>query len=149
ETAKAVKNGIWSGHWIDIHMAVPQLQAIGIHIDLAELRELAGDDEVWDQEFCCQFLTASEMWLSPEMIANARSPLASMEWDPDRPYDSYLYIGADIGRRRDRTAIWIDQRIDEVAICRGVILLEKTPFETQYEVLCDLLKPASAFCPTP
>jgi hypothetical protein len=34
--------------------------------------------------------------------------------------DGALYFGADIGRRRDRTAIWIDQFTNNVAMCRGV-----------------------------
>ena len=80
------------------------------------------------------------MWLSLERIAAARSPLATMDWDPHRPYETDLFIGADIGRRRDRTAIWIDQRIESMAICRGLILLEKTPFEQQLEILAELFK---------
>jgi phage FluMu gp28-like protein len=135
------RHGIWSAHWVDIVMAAPQLRAIGLPINLEEQRQLAGDDDAWQQEFCCQFLAPMERWLSLEMIADARSPLANFEWDPDRVYDGDLYIGADIGRRRDRTAIWIDQRVaNNVSICRGVVLLDQTPFERQFEVFCDLLK---------
>jgi phage FluMu gp28-like protein len=134
------RKGIWSGHWIDIHTAVPQLQEINVPIDLEELQELAGDDETWQQEFCCQFANATEMWLSLEMIANARSSMATSDWDPHRHYESSLYIGGDIGRRRDRTAIWIDQRVDDVALCRGVILLDKTSFERQFEIFSELLR---------
>jgi phage FluMu gp28-like protein len=135
-----IKTGIWSAHWVDIFMAAPQLAEIGVPIDLNELRELAGDDEAWQQEFCCSFLSATEMWLTWELIAGARSPSASMDWDPDGNFESSLYIGGDIGRRRDRTAIWIDQRVGEVAICRGVILLDRTPFEQQFEIFSSLLR---------
>jgi phage FluMu gp28-like protein len=135
------KHGIWSAHWVDLFMAVPQLAEIGQAINSDELRALANDDEIFQQEFCCQFLSAAEMWLSLEMIAAARSPLATADWDPHRPYETDLFIGADIGRRRDRTAIWIDQRVgNKVSICRGVLLLDRMPFEDQHNIFCDLLK---------
>ena len=75
------------------------------------------------------------------MIVAARSPLATAEWDPLRTHETDLFIGADIGRRRDRTAIWIDQRVDHnVSICRGVLLLDRMPFEDQHDIFGDLLK---------
>ena len=134
------RKGIWSTHWVDIYTAVHQLAAIGQPVNIEQQRELTNDDDVWQQEFCCQFMSAAEMWLSLEMIAAARSPLANAEWDPHREYPTNLFVGADIGRRRDRTAIWIDQRVDNnVAICRGVMLLDRMPFEQQYETFCNLL----------
>lgn len=126
--------GIWSVHWLDIFTAIPQLKEIGVDIDLADLREAAGDEEAFQQEFCCVFLSSSEMWIPLEMIAAARSALATTEWDPGRPVEGWLYAGMDIGRRKDRTVIWVDEVIGDVAFARGVIRLEKTPFEQQYQI---------------
>ncbi len=133
------QNGIWSCHWVDIYSAAPQLAEIGVPIDIDELRELAGDDEAFQQEFCCQFLSASEMWISLDLIAAARSRLATAEWNPYRPVEGDLYAGMDIGRRKDRTVIWVDEVVADVAIARGVIRLEKTPFEEQYQILKTVL----------
>ncbi len=162
-SASSAVNTLWSPHWIDIHTAAPQLARIGVPVNLEELRELAGDEETWNQEFCCQFLSAAEMWLPLDLIAAARSPEASLDWNhnftaeaaeerredqktkafsPLRPSASSavnLYLGADIGRKHDRTQIWIDERIADIAICRGVITLDRTSFERQYEVFCSLL----------
>jgi phage FluMu gp28-like protein len=82
----------------------------------------------------------------------ARSSQATLDWQPSSSAssassaDSFgpLYLGADIGRKRDRTAIWIDERVADVAICRGIITLDRTPFEQQYKVFCDLLSAKSA-----
>ncbi len=151
-SALPLPQSIWSAHWVDIHTAAPQLANIGVPIDLEELRELAGDDETWQQEFCCQFLSAAEMWISLELIAAARSPMATRDWNPElgiresgpnsefRTPNPDLYFGADIGRKRDRTAIWIDEVVSSVAICRGIILLDRMPFEQQYEVFSNLLR---------
>ena len=78
-----MKSSIWSAHWVDIHTASPQLRRLGVPLDLDELRKLAGDEETWNQEFCCQFLSAAEMWIPLELIAAARSPQANLEWDPE------------------------------------------------------------------
>ena len=153
------KTSLWSAHWVDIHTAAPQLADIGVPIDLAELRQLAGNEEAWNQEFCCQFLSAAEMWIPLELIAAARSPQANLEWDPEKvtgyreqvtagmntasynlsPVTCNLFVGADIGRKHDRTQIWIDERIADVAICRGLITLDRTPFEQQFQVLCEVI----------
>ena len=133
------QSGIWSCHWVDIYKATPQLGAIGVPIDIEELRQLAGDDEAFQQEFCCQFLSSSEMWISLELIAAARSAMATAEWNPHLPVEGDLYAGMDIGRRKDRTVIWVDKVISDVAVACGVIRLEKTPFESQYQVLKTVL----------
>ena len=153
----AREKGIWSRHWVDINLAAPQLQAIGVPLNLDELKKLAGDDDAYQQEYCCQFLSAAEMWISLELIASARSPQATLDWNPAgasrpdplptggralpsaEPYTGWLYVGADIGRKRDRTAIWIDERIADVAICRGMISLDRMSFELQYETFCEVL----------
>ncbi len=137
--------GIWSAHWVDIHTAAPQLRQIGVPIDLDELRELAGDDEAWQQEYGCQFLSAAEMWIPLELIAAARSPQARLDWDPEAgetpalPGQGWLYVGFDIGRKRDRTVIWIDERVGEIAIARGVITLDRATFEQQFQVLTEII----------
>ncbi len=80
------------------------------------------------------------MWIPLDLIAAARSGLATADWDPDRTYEGWLYVGMDIGRRKDRTVIWIDEVIGDVAFARGVIRLERTPFEQQYTVLEGVLQ---------
>lgn len=129
------QQGIWSAHWVDIHTAAPQLAAIGVPVDLAELRKLAGDEETWQQEYCCSFLSAAELWLSLELIAAARSPQAHLEWNPEREYEGWLYVGVDQGRKKDLTAIWIDEVVAGVAVCQGLITLRNVSFEQQWGVL--------------
>lgn len=130
-----MKAGIWSCHFVDIHRAIPQLEAIGVPIDIDELREIAGDEETFEQEFGCAFLSSSEMWIPLELIAAARSGLAQLDWDAERPVEGTLYAGFDVGRRRDRSVLWIDERIGDVAFTRGVITMDKTPFDQQEQIL--------------
>jgi hypothetical protein len=40
---------------VDIHMAGAELEAISVSINIEEHRELANDDEVWQQEVCAGY----------------------------------------------------------------------------------------------
>lgn len=132
----------WSIHWLDIFTAAPQLDAIGVPIDIDEIREMAGDEETFQQEYCCQFLEESEQWIDFELIAAARSQLAFRDWDPERKVSGDLYVGFDVGRRRDLSVIWVREVIPQIglALPRGVIQMHKTPFAVQRETLYDVLR---------
>lgn len=127
------QQGIWSCHWVDIHIAAPQLAAIGVPIDLVEVRELSGE-EAWEQEYCCVFLSASEQWIPLDLIAAARSPLATKDWDFNRPVEGWLYLGADIGQT-DLFAVYINEKIGDVSFERGLITLRRAEFETMENVI--------------
>jgi len=51
-----------------------------------------------------------------------------------------LYLGMDIGRRRDLSVIWLDAMTDGVMESQAVIELRKTPFYIQEKVLWALLE---------
>ncbi|MBI1353262.1 MAG: hypothetical protein GC160_02870 [Acidobacteria bacterium] len=127
--------GIWSWHRVTLEQAIPEMAAVGQHVDMDTMRELADDEETFQQEFCCAFLTSSEMWIGPELIAAARSAWATKEWNPERSVEGDLYVGMDIGRKKDRTVIWIDERFSTgLSITRGVVELHKMPFYQQLAV---------------
>jgi len=51
-----------------------------------------------------------------------------------------LYLGLDIGRKRDLSVIWLDEFKNNIAWTRAVISLAKTPFFIQKRILFALLK---------
>ncbi len=51
-----------------------------------------------------------------------------------------LYLGMDIGRRRDLSVIWIDDKIGSTLVTRAVIPMARTPFYVQQKVLWTLLE---------
>jgi phage FluMu gp28-like protein len=68
----------WSAHRCDIYEAVQQ----GLKIDLALLRAGCEDESAWQQEFCCQFVSTSENFFSPELLAACLSAEASADTPP-------------------------------------------------------------------
>lgn len=55
-------------------------------------------------------------------------------------FDGDLYVGLDIGRKRDLSVIWLDEFKNGIAWTRAVISLAKTPFFIQKRILFALLK---------
>ncbi|PYV17333.1 MAG: hypothetical protein DMG21_08630 [Acidobacteria bacterium] len=121
----------WSGHWCDVYLAAEE----GAPIDIQATR--AGcDEETWYQEYCCQFVSQASEWISPELFQSCISSEASTELrvggqkSKDRggdfqpsAFDSQLYAGWDIARKRDLSVIWISELVGDVTWTRGVIEL--------------------------
>ncbi len=134
----------WSSHRTDILQAV----AAGLPIDLAELREGTSDDLTWQQEYLLEFLEESTAYLSYELLATCEHPQASVDAlvaDLDLNLGE-LFLGVDIGRRRDLTVLWLLQKVGDVSWTRRVAELVKTPFSAQREVLYGLLPHVRRAC---
>lgn len=123
--------GIWSAHWVDVHLAVAE----GCPINIEEMRELIKDNDTFAQEFLCVFLQARGAWLPVELIAAAEHDGATMELPLNFAPVGPLFAGIDVGRVRDATLFWLDEKIGDVAWTRMVLRLPGTPFPKQHEIL--------------
>ncbi len=154
---------VWSSHWVDLALA----RTLGFVVDVESLRAAIGDEESWQQEYCCRFLSQSAHYLPPELVVAAEHPAATTappfsvtgvqcpatsETPPDSrsgrwsPVAGHLYLGVDIGRHRDLTVLWFLEIENPEApadvrtfITRGVMTLERTPFTEQRSTLDALL----------
>ncbi len=129
--APVVERGNWSWHWIDVHRAVAE----GCPISVDDMRELIKDDDTFAQEFLCAFLKAVGAWLDRELIARNESDEATIDWPAGYEPSGPLYAGIDVARERDKTVLWIDERLAEVSIARLVLRLHATPFPEQQRLL--------------
>lgn len=127
----------WSAYKTPIETAVEE----GLHVDLERLR--AGvDDETWQQEFCCSFVTGASEWISPELFEQCVSSEASTELGsrfqvPGAGAETWrlkpgtFFAGWDIARNRDLSVIWISELAGDVTWTRGVIEMRNTPTPDQ------------------
>lgn len=81
----------WSKHFCDIHMA----KNAGLNIDIEGLRNLVDDELIFSQEYECKFT-------SNNASAFDISKIKINQFDCDR---QNLWIGMDIGRTNDKSAI--------------------------------------------
>ncbi len=120
-----VRRGPWSWHWVDVHMAIAE----GCPINLEEMRELyRGDEETFQQEFLCRFLQATGAWLPLELIAAAEDNGATLDLPEAFRAQGRTAAGIDVGRSGDRTSMWLDEYIGDVAWTRMILRLHNVPF---------------------
>ena len=101
-----------------------------------EQRDCA-NEEAWLEEYCCKPSDEAHSFFTYDLIAgieeeNVLCPLNKTKYD--------LFVGVDIGRRKDLTVIWVWERVARNFFARLVEPLEKTPFRVQREVLWEILK---------
>lgn len=136
-----VQRGVWSGHWVDIYTAVRQ----GLDIDIDELHDTVGDEDIWQEEFCCVPQDGAMDFIPLEMVMSCESPAASTEWSREaRPG---LYWGFDVARKRDLSVIWIVELLEDGSkLTRGVITMLRKPFREQEAICREVAKVAERGC---
>lgn len=138
------EQSVWSRHRTDIHQAVSD----GLPIDPEELREGLNDPLAWQQEYLLEFLEEATAYLSYELLATCEDAAATTDLllEEIDPKAGDLYLGFDVGRRRDLSVLWLLQRVGDVNWTRRVIELERTSFAAQREVLYGLLPHVRRAC---
>lgn len=137
----------------------------GKPIEPEDLRLALNDDDAWTEEFECvpsdevsAFLThdiisavedvrieKSPLWVE-KLVAASEANYTEYKRTKIRPplpldvlknveFLGTLYAGMDIGRKKDLSVIWLDQKIDSVLRTAAVIDLKRQPFFVQEQVL--------------
>lgn len=118
-------NDSYSKHKETIEDAVRE----GLKVDIAQMRAAVDDDDIWAQEFMCEFIDNTSVLLPYEMIGKCESnEIADDEKSP-------LYIGMDVGRSHDLSAIVTAVKLGDVLAVKSVDVLNKMPFADQLDVL--------------
>jgi phage FluMu gp28-like protein len=120
-----VKTGDWSGHWLDVTMAI----ADGCPIKMSRLEETyRGDRDTMLQEFYCVFLQALDAWIAKELIAAAKDDSATTQLPAHFEPEGFLSLGVDFGRSGDRSCAWLDDHVGDISWARHVEWKFNMPF---------------------
>jgi phage FluMu gp28-like protein len=131
-------------------VSLPQAVRQGLDIDMEALRTAMADEELFRQEFLCEFLDESQAFLPHRVIAACEDP--EVDKQPDWPAlqqgQADLYAGIDVARKRDLTVIWLWRMqeppagLDAAARrnnwslrCAGTIEMSDILFREQQEVI--------------
>ena len=123
----------WSRHVVDINRAV----AGGLPVDPDELRAGLADDELWRQEFLCEWLDEASAWLTYEMIDSCEHPDAGK---PELYAGGPAYIGNDIARSKHLWVASALELIGDVAWAREISILRNEKFAVQDERLDEMVE---------
>ena len=146
-----VSSSLWSGHRVDIFDAVRQGLPANIHL----LRSGCDDEETWLQEYCCQFLSDAANYIPIELILTCVHEDATTDWglgsgdwelgkgkpQPPGPSPQHpeLYLGVDIGRKRDLTIAWLFEKVGDVLWSRVLLTLKDMSFDAQEKLIFSLI----------
>jgi phage FluMu gp28-like protein len=144
----------WSYHFVDIYTAVAQglveliNESKGTNFTregfIANARAGCESEDHWLQEFCCKPSSETTAWLPYDLIyscedAKCPAPGAPL-WDVAE--DTARYAGIDVGRKKDRTAVWIVGTLGDVAWTRRIIVLDNLPIPQQADIIEGALREA-------
>jgi phage FluMu gp28-like protein len=124
-------NAMFSHHVLDIYQAVEQ----GCPHDIAMLKSAIDDPDLWAQEYEVQFLDEATAFITYDMINECESDQATIT--PPNPTlakggtDGGVFLGMDIGRRRDLTIIWVLEMLGDVLWTREVVTMLRSSFSEQ------------------
>jgi len=125
------------------HSTVTLADAVtaGLEIDPEQIRRSMHDDELYRQEFGCEFLDESSAFLTHAQIAEVEDPSLDKVFDIAALASCRgpLYVGMDIGRYRDLTVLWVVEASGKLLVTRGVRESRGEPFRKQREALHGLL----------
>ncbi|MCH8029067.1 MAG: hypothetical protein IH874_03950 [Candidatus Dadabacteria bacterium] len=137
----------WSRHRTDIHDAVGEglLDKIRRRRTTAgerrewleELRADCVDESTWQQEYCCQPVDESVVFISYELIRSVEMP--SLYKSIEGLHKKDLFLGMDVGRKKDLSVIWLIERQGERCCTRAVRVMERMPFAEQRAILYEYL----------
>ncbi len=129
---------LWSGHRVDIFDAVRG----GLRADIDLLRAGCDDEETWLQEYGCQFLSDAANYIPIELILTCVNEEATAELDAEdlgALQGKELYLGVDIGRKRDLTIAWLFEKLGGVLWSRALLVMKAVTFDEQEKAIFSLL----------
>lgn len=125
---------------------------------LEELHASCPDEDTWREEYLCQPGSERTALLSYDAIGACETQentrMEDGEWRMAETHasaspssilhppssSSSLYAGFDVGRKRDRSVLWVLERVGDVFHTRSVRVMENVPFSQQEDVLHLLLR---------
>ena len=154
DSGRRTPNSLWSGHRVDIYDAV----RAGLPADIQLLRSGCDDEETWLQEYGCQFLSDAQNYIPIELISSCVHEEATTEWTGYGARDKGqgespnheardLYLGVDIGRKRDLTIAWLFEKVGGILWSRRLLVMKGMSFDVQENEICRLIDGGAAPCP--
>ncbi|MEZ0338122.1 MAG: terminase family protein [Aquificaceae bacterium] len=125
----AQEDPAWFSYRLTIYDAVQN----GLAIDPEELRRGIKNELAWKSEYLCEFIDDEDVLLPYEVIQSCEEE--NIEVDDLRLLRGDVFVGVDIGRRRDLTVISILEKLGSVFYLRRLEILRNVSFSEQFKVI--------------
>lgn len=113
----------------------------GLNVDAEAMRRALDDEQIWRQEFCCEFLDEVSSFMPYALIRACQNARLSIEPDGRTLDDRHasVFVGVDVGRVRDATAVWLWRAAGEGFETAGIIVRRGAPFDEQERLIAEIL----------
>lgn len=131
-------------------VTLPEAVRQGLKVDVEEVRRSMGDEELFRQEFLCEFLDEATAYLTYAQIAACEDgAIEKYQSAADLDPREELFMGVDVGRRRDLTVIWVLAGVRQSPrprgrglggyVTRSVVEMANAPFREQSARIAEYL----------
>lgn len=118
--------------WFRMHLNIYEAAEKGLKVNIEELKRGIKSERAWRTEYLCEFLDEEEVLLPYELITACEE---DTRVDDLRALSGELYVGVDIGRRHDLTAVAVCEKLGSVLYLRKLEVLRGVPFSEQAKVI--------------
>lgn len=131
-------------------VTLPEAVRQGLKVDVEEVRRSMGDEELFRQEFLCEFLDEATAYLTYAQIAACEDgAIENCQSAADLDPHEELFMGVDVGRKRDLTVIWVLAGVRQGPrprgrgldgyLTRAVVEMANAPFREQFARIAEYL----------
>lgn len=103
----------------------------GLKVDVEEIKRTCIDSDVYRQEYMCEFLDSNTALFSYDLLNSCKYEIC-----PEGDY----FLGIDIGRHSDRTAIAILMKSGNKKFIKEVQTLQNTEFDEQFRKISNIIE---------
>ena len=130
-SATGGKHNIWSRHVVDIYRAIKE----GLPRNIEQMRNGAGDENLWQQEYELSWRDEKYAWLSYDLIMSCEQEDCLQESHSEGNY----FFGIDISLKHDLYVIVVLEKIADTVWCRHIETAKNINFATQEALLEKLM----------
>jgi phage FluMu gp28-like protein len=112
---------------------------------IEEVRASCPDEDAWNEEYLCRPSSEQRALLSYSLIQACEFDphtsggfLSSLNPEPATP--NPLHAGFDVGRKHDRSVLWVVEKVGDVLWTRAVRVLDNVNFTAQEELLAKFMQ---------
>jgi phage FluMu gp28-like protein len=103
------------------------------------VRSKAADEETFAQEYMCVPSDDASAFIAYDLL-DACKYAPGVNWETDlNACQGELYLGVDVGRTRDLTVFWVNERLSGVSFTRRVTTMQNETFAAQESVFYSLM----------
>ena len=104
-----------------------------------EIRASCPDEDAWNEEYLCRPSSEQRSLLSYALIQSCESDSPS-SLNPEPRTLNPLFAGFDVGRRHDRSVLWLVEKVGDVLWTRSVRVLGNVNFTAQEDLLAKVMQ---------